>query len=193
MILYGTLSDQTMLEFTEVFPKGYKVYTNSTRTRTIMECKNIDFGHVDWFAMSRSFYNNAKYMSHIIDNIIDINTHDNNLDNRYTLFGKIVCYSSTPSIVHYMFNNGRINDTTFEIYFRILQHVPHRSFCKCCPHKQFNKLTNYLTKVSLDKFKGYYNLEKYYDMIYVMLLIMKAQQRLPTSVVKHLIIPFVYQ
>ena len=105
--------------------------------------------------------------------------------------------------MHYMVNNGCITKQAFKSDCGDASCCRHDNFCKCCPHKHFGKLVKYLTKVSLNKFKGYYNLEKYYDMIYTMLLIMKAQQRLtstgstgkslPNTIIKHLIIPFVYQ
>ena len=181
-----------MLEFTEVFPKDCIIINYPNYVETIMKCKNIDFGHTDWIVLSGILYDDVPCMVHIIDNIIDIDTHDNNRYTRYTFFGKVITYSRIPSVIHYIFNNGHINNKTFEIYFSGLQ-TYHHNFCKCCPHKQFDKLTNYSTKVSLNKFKGYNNLEKYYDMLNIMLLILKAQQRLPTAVIKHLIIPFIYQ
>ena len=182
-----------MLEFTEVFPKGYSM-AKCDNLDIILKCKNIDFGHVCWNSLDDDdFYGNETYMFHIIDNIIDINTHDGRFVYLFPLFNKILRYSESPSIIHYMFNNGCVNDTSFKIYFDGYWNMSHKRFCECCPRKQFNKLTNYLTKVSLSKFKGYYNLEKYYDMLYIMLLIIKVQQKLPSVVIKHLIIPFVYQ
>ena len=116
----------------------------------------------------------------------------------FNFFSKIIAHNYTPSIIHYMFNNGCINNKSFEMHFG--DFGKHIHFCDCCPHKRFDKLTRYLTKVSLNRFKGYYNIEKYHDMMYIMLLIMKAQQKvpyvrstLPSAIIKHLIIPFIYQ
>ena len=180
-----------MLDFTEVFTKGYNM--DKRDYETIIKCRNINFGYTNWIYLDSSFYDEENYMEHIIDNIIDINVDDNADMGQYSLFVKIIHYSRNPLVIHYMFNNGYVNYSCFENYFGKLCYTYHKSYCKCCPHKQFDKLVNYLTKISLNKFKGYYNIEKYYDMMTTMLLILKTQRLLPTAVVKHLIIPFVYQ
>ena len=184
-----------MLEFTEVFTKGYDV--DNEDIGTIMKCKNINFGHVNWTLFAGVFSDNIMCMVHIIDNIIDINVYGDNNIFAYTFFVKIIRFSKYPYVIHYMLNNGHVNNKSFEIYHSFSNdfnlHLRSCNFCDCCPHKQFDKLTNYLTRVSLGKFTGYYNIEKYYDMMYTMLLIMKAQHKLPTTVIKHLIIPFIYQ
>ena len=181
-----------MLEFTEVFPKGCNM-AKCDNLDIILKCKNIDFGHVCWCRLGSDFYDNKPHMFHITNNIIDINTHDNHSESMFPFFSKVVRYSKSISVIHYVFNNGCVNNESFEDYFESHWGFTHKQFCLCCPHKQFDKLTYYLTSVSLSKFKGYYNLEKYYDMLYTMLLILKVQQQLPSVVVKHLIIPFVYQ
>ena len=185
-----------MLEFTEVFPKGHimsKSKWGGACLEMVMNCKNIDFGHVKWLHLDNSFYNEEKYMIHIVDNIIDFSVHDDNYRLSYTFFEKIVNHSRVPHIIHYMFNNGHINQRSFTPHYSRPLHGRYHVFCKCCPHKHFDKLVNHLTNVSLNKFKGYYNLEKYYDMLNIMLLILKAQHKLPITVIKHLIIPFIYQ
>ena len=195
-----------MLEFTKVFTKGQSMKKYRNHIETIMKCKNIDFGHVNWVDCSRQLYNEVECMIHIIDNIIDVNTHDYNHTQSYTFFAKILHYSCNTDIIHYMFNNGCINNESFRRYYEFLSsfnNLYRQAFCQCCPHKHFDKLTRYLTKVSLNKFKGYYNIEKYYDMMTTMLLILKAQQKmihirstlpnLPITIIKHLIIPFIYQ
>ena len=179
-----------MLEFTKVFYKGQIIGIDDVDA--IIMCKNIDFGHVDWLG-GAVFYNDTKCMFHIIDNIVDVNVHDGGDDTMYTFFTKIIQYSIDLHIVHYMLNNSCINDESFELYFDLVAYTQHKQFCRCCPHKQFDKLANYLTKVSFGRFRGYYNIERYYDMLHTMLLIMKAQQKLPITVIKHLIIPFIYQ
>ena len=186
-----------MLEFTKVFPKGHDMKDCWSHKPTIMKCKNIDFGHVDWIDISPKFYDSTSCMVHIIDNIIDVNICDGHHKQAYTFFTKIIRYSNKPHIIHYMFNNGCINKESFTIYFnsRIFDNDDnrHRHFCKCCKYKQFDELTSYLTKVSFNRFKGYYNIEKYYDILKVMLLVIKAQHVIPTTIIKHLIIPFIYQ
>ena len=185
-----------MLEFTDVFPKGYSMSYNTNKLKmgsmkeTVMKCKNIDFGHVSWVLEC----DNIEYMVHIIDNIIDVNVNDNNCEAYYSFFNKIMRFSTTPYIIHYMLNNGYINNKSFNDYYDCLRFTGRPIFCKCCPHKEFDKLTNYLTEVSFNRFKGYYNIEKYYDMAYIVLLILKVQSKnLPSTIIKHLIIPFIYQ
>ena len=187
-----------MLEFTKVFTKGQ--FVDIRDIKTIMRCKNIDYGHVCWWHMCVDFYSNMYCVSHVVDNIIDINVCDSNNRNRYTYFVEILRHTSSSHIVHYMLNNCYINEKSFNDYLRYHSCEDRNYFCECCPHKQFDKLTSYLTKVSLNRFKGYYNIEKYHDMMYIMLLIMKAQQKvpyvrstLPSAIIKHLIIPFIYQ
>ena len=185
-----------MSEFTKVFTKGANMANHYDYSSIIMLCKNIDFSHVRWIHVHSSFYNDVQCMVHIIDNIIDINAHDNNDNRMYTFFTKIMQYSTSSYIMHYMLNNGYVNDDTFSIYskYGYLDNTCNwHGSCKCCPNKRFDKLVNYLTMVSLNRFKGYYNIEKYYDMMITMLLILKAQQRVPSAVIKHLIIPFIYQ
>ena len=81
MTLYDILSNQTMLDFTEVFPKGCNIAKYYNCAETIMQCTNIDFGHVWWIELRNDFYNNEKCMFHIIDNILDVNVRDNNSRN----------------------------------------------------------------------------------------------------------------
>ena len=72
-----------MLEFTQVFSKGQ--FVGYVDAKTIMKCKNIDFGHVDWMG-DVMFYSSTKCMVHIIDNIIDVNVYDNNDSSTFTFF-----------------------------------------------------------------------------------------------------------
>ena len=115
-------------------------------------------------------------------------TEDGSTDSDYTFINKLLIYSSKPSILHYMLNNAYLNKKLFcKACKRSLNKFDHKVLCR------FGSLISYLTRISLKKFKGFYNIEKYYDMIYTMLLIIKVQQRLPVTIIKHLIIPFVYQ
>ena len=186
-----------MLEFTKVFTKGQ--YIDMNNIEMIKKCKNIDYGHTYW-TMHIRFYTDITFVTHVIDNIIDVNAHNDGDKNNNTYFIKILRYASDPRVLHYVFNNGYINEKSFDDYLKCDFYGHLKYFCRCCPRKQFDKLTSYLTKVSLNKFKGYYNIEKYYDIIYTMLLILKTQQKLPhigstlpSAVIKHLIIPFIYQ
>ena len=188
-----------MLEFTKVFIKGQCV--NYYDIETIMNCKNIEFGYVNWdnlFCVSVHY--NIDFMNHITNNIINVNAHDNDNIQSYTFFTRVIRYGQFSNMVHNMLNNGYINDESFEKYHSHDWLAECKIFCKCCPHKKYDKLVNYLTKVSLNKFKGYYNIEKYYDMIHTMLLILKVYPKLshieftlPSTIIKHLIIPFIYR
>ena len=163
-----------------------------------MKCKNIDFGHVYWMNMLYSdvLAKNDKLLAHLVDNIIDVHAHDNN-NVGYCTFMLGILSHKTPSMLQYFFNNRYINDDHFGNE-HILLYI-NRSGVSVSPpmnkymYLQVKQLTNYLTSISLGKFKGYYNVEKYYNMIHTMLLIIKVQKKIPTSIVKHLIIPFIYQ
>ena len=174
-----------MLEFTQVFEEGYEISTKDIPN--ILKCKNIDFGHVLWpDAYYSDFYSDYQLISHIIDNIIGVNVRDNNCVTRTTLLGKI-CYGEIiKSILSYILNNGYLGNLSFEIVNNIFD-IDNDIYT------QSNKLSNYLTIVSFNRFKGYYNLEKYYYITHTMLLVMKAQHVLPRTIIKHLIIPFIYQ
>ena len=175
-----------MLDFRRTFTEGHVMVNNDIPT--IMQCKDIDFGHVDWQKFNnKQVYNNVTPMSHIIDNILDANAHDNNDVGRYTFIGKILSYSNNSLVIEYVYNNIGINMETFKrnsLEFRIVT----TTF-----YKQSNQLVKYLTSVSLGKFPKYYNIVKYYDMIYTMLLVTKIQKIVHNAIIKHLIIPFIYQ
>ena len=162
-----------MFEFTKVFAKGHIM--DHDDVRSIMKCKNIDYGHTSWIIFSGVFANDVVCTTHIIDNIIDVNVYNHNNYHLHTFFVDIMYFNKNPYKTHYMLNNGYINNKSFEELFRWVGRTCEYKFCDCCSHKQFDKLTDYLTKVSLGKFTGYYNIEKYYDVMYTMLLIMKAQ------------------
>ena len=188
------------LEFREAFIKGHQITYNDIPL--ILQCKNIDFGHVSWPSLIRKYYyTNEQLMFHIIDNIMDINMRDENLSHGLTLLCKIYTTNihSSNNVSNYVMNNGYINNLTFTNFRTTYSN----HYIKCCSMVHFESLVNYLTIISFDKFRGYYNIEKYYYMIHTMLLIMKAQQRLsiksqtyhslPNTIIKHLIIPFIYQ
>ena len=186
-----------MLEFKEIFPQGHTM--NTRDIPLIMKCKNVDFGHVDWCNnLPNGIYNNKVLMMHLIDNIIDISVMDGAYISNFTLFDKIMCYSHGSVIRNYVLNHSYINYRAFRRESSMGYDTDYNhTFCKYRP------FVNYLTNVSFGKFKGYYNIEKYYYIVHMMLLIMKAQQKmpyvgstvtsLPPVVIKHLIIPFVYQ
>ena len=201
--LMAHLTNPPILEFREVFVKDCMMLYSDISL--ILQCKNIDFGHVSWpHYMYKQYYDNKQLMFHIIDNILDINTKDHNLEHGLVLLSKICTEDiwSNPNnndIVKYAMNNGCLNNFTFVNFNATHQ----RRISKYHSIVRFGKLVGYLTIISFDRFKGYYNLEKYYYIIHTMLLIMKAQQRLsakgqlnyslPNTVIKHLIIPFIYQ
>ena len=193
-----TITKQTyMLEFKRTFPKDHIIHSRDIPL--IMKCKNIDFGYVNWCSELPCYYYNDKgLMAHLIDNIIDITVKDGASASNFTLFDKVMCYSDRSSIKKYMLNNGYVN---YGICHRVSlwgnSNSVNSTFLK------YMSLINYLTNASFGRFKGYYNIEKYYYIVHIMLLIMKVQQKmacigstlpsLPPVVIKHLIIPCVYQ
>ena len=176
-----------MLEFTEVFQ--YDQHITKSDIPTIMKCKNIDFGHVNWFGglFSAKPTTDYNFMEHLANNIIDINVHDNNTTDFHT-FMTGVADMGNPKLLIYMINNRWLSNRDFCVTPGYKCYIENRPKLQ-----QSKKLVNYLTNVSLGKFEGYRNTEKYYNMIHTMLLIMKVQKKVPTSIVKHLITPFIYQ
>ena len=174
-----------MLEFTEVFNE--EEHISSCDIELVMKCKNIVFDHVKWFRSDIDMYRNVDLVLHLINNVVDINVKDGG--DCYTLFSKILAYSRNPITIHYLLNNKCIQYS----YFRRISLDHGMDLCNCCVDKQFDKLTEYLTVISLNRFVGHYNIEKYYDTLKTMLLVLKVQQELPNALIKHLIIPFIYQ
>ena len=99
---------------------------------------------------------------------------------------RLISLNKVMPRINYILNNGYISSGTF-------------SFITSSPKilapmiNKFRGLVKYLTNISLNRFTKFYNIEKYYDMVATMLLILKAQQRVPSAIIKHLIIPFIYQ
>ena len=183
-----------MLDFKNAFTKGHKI--DSTDIETLMMCKNIDFGYVDWTNLdSRAHYNNANLMLHIIDNILDITANDNRVEGYLSFVILLLYYNGSIWIINRLFDNGGV---TYDIFDSIYTNCYDKCEYKQCVihlhvHQKHIQLLKYLTSVSLNKFTKYYNLVKYYDMIHTMLLIIRVQKRVPNIIIKHLIIPFVYQ
>ena len=177
-----------MLQFKEVFYKGQWLCIEDMPT--VMLCENIDFGHTSW-PYSAHMYNDTKLMIHIINNIIDMNTHDNYSLYSYTLFNKIMTYSTTPSIIQYLLNNHCITTKLFTSPNFLVTDIASTYSRKL--YKQSHKLVNHLTIISFGNSTGYYNIEKYHYILHIMLLVTKAQKIIPSAVIKHLIIPFIYQ
>ena len=185
-----------MLEFTEVFTLGqcvdrYSIYT-------IIKCKNIDFSHVAWIF---DIFDDEQAIYHITDNIIDINAAEYDIPGypSYTLLEYIIRNTTSCNItvgnrqaLYYLLNNGCINNDTFTFYNDDKYNDDEYNDGHLTLSK-YKYLVKYLTDTSLGKFKGYYNIKRYYDMVTTMLLILKAQQWLPSTIIKYLIIPFIYQ
>ena len=131
---------------------------------TLMQCINIKYSHTEW---TYDIYRNIKIVQHVVDNIVDINDIEYGYINKNTIS-----------------NINNINICCGPLL---------QSSMVTPKTRTVGKFVDYLTDVSLDKFTGFYNVEKYHYMINTMLLIIKKQQRLPPAIVKHLIIPFIYQ
>ena len=133
--------------------------------------------------------NNTEFMIHLVDNIIDVTVHDNN-NNEYKSFIANVVYFSDMKILKCVINNRCINKATLIIKEDLWYNV---EYDKTLLLNKLLQLINYLDDVSLNRFIGYYNLEKYYHVIPMMLLVIKVQTVLPKCIIKYLIIPFIYR
>ena len=180
-----------MLNFETVFTKGYSITDDDIPT--LMQCTNIKYSHTNW---TYGIFRDIKVVQHVVDNIVDVNDPEYGSD-MCTLLYNILCLNyinctRDHSNVKYILNNGYINKDTISrinnCSGRLLQ-----SSIISSNISTVGKLIDYLTDVSLDKFTRFNNVEKYYYMIHTMLLIMKKQHLVPPRIVKHLIIPFVYQ
>ena len=184
-----------MLEFKEVFPRGTVISTKNEND--ILNCKNIDFNHCEW---TYNVLSNYTVLCHIVDNIVNINANEYILNklshvphishiSRTLLrnITEIVTRDNTNiKLINYILNNGHVTSDTLDV----------RNICGYQTEIMLRKYANlviYLTKVSLSKFTGFYNIEKYYYMINTMLLILNTQKVLPKNIVKHVIVPFIYQ
>lgn len=187
-----------MLEFKQAFQQNH--FITNKDIPLIMQCKNIDFGHCKWpqclsthnrpgpLYVTVPLYTTVDLMEHVIDNILNINTYNNNNSNRDTLFC-ILCVYSTNSIIEYAINNGYLNNTSFDdVCNNYIWYYNDNDLLY-----KFDIFVKYLTNVSFNKFPGYYNLEKYYYITHMLLLITKSQKILPSTIIKHIIIPLIYQ
>ena len=175
-------------EFKETFPQGHKL--SITDIPTVMKCKNIDYGHISWNGNIGNFYSNVivtntDLLTHLTNNIIDVHINGDNNPSYFSFISGVSMYSGETTL-KYVVNNRCINNEFFErtcyVYFS------DDPYCD-----KLKELIRYLTSVSLNKFAGFYNIKEYYNMMYTMLLVIKVQKILPKSIIKHLIIPFVYQ
>ena len=176
-------------EFKEAFPQGHNLTINDIST--VMKCKNIDFGHVNWHRYMPDFFSkvvmyDTNLLTHLTHNIIDVHVNGDNKRSYYSFIGGVYVFCDTTAF-EYVINNRYINNEFFDKMNSGTRIIYDNRY------KKLKELMYYLTDVSLNKFPGFYNIEKYYDMIYIMLLVTRVQTILPKSIVKHLIIPFVYQ
>lgn len=197
------------LEFIEVFRRGH-VLDNDDDIQLLLKCRNIHFDHNVWsYHIIRKKY----VIKYIVDNIVDINMIEYAYSNTTLLSNLIKAgnLSNTAESIRYVLNNGHIGNNTFDCArYRTCAHFLDKYKC----------LVEYLTKVSLDRFTRFYNVEKYYDIGTILLLIMKVYQKiprevalkslpqeialksslnnghsqwLPSNIIKHLVLPFVYK
>ena len=191
-------------EFTQIYQKGYMITLNDVDT--IMKCKNIDFGHVTW---PSSFFNDTDVICHIVDNIVDVNVveHTSKICYSYTLLQNIYNYvRDNQSIIYnwdmigiyYLLNNGHVNEDTF-VFMDNYGYIYETNNPLTKILNQYKCFVEYLVNLSMNKFTRFYNVEKYYDTCVIVLLVIKRYQKLgtnkwlPTSIIKHLILPFIYQ
>ena len=173
-----------MLEFTKVFIRGDLL--DVQHINDVRACKNIDFNHVRW---SFNIVRDYSTICHIVDNILDINAFEWK-SNSFTLLHIIICafksLKQRDASIKYIMNNGYINVNTLDVADRY-------AYVTRIRLGEYRNLVIHLTKISLGKFTGFYNVEKYYDTMIVMLLILKVHKVLPKNIVRHVIIPFIYQ
>lgn len=176
-----------MLDFRNVFSATHQITSNDIPI--IMKCKNIDFGHVNWQLIStREYLGDTQLMFHLIDNVLDVDIRDNYCVNYFTLFVKIAYYTNNHLIVEYMSNNGGVTNFSYTLLNKSANVIANYKW-----YTKYEQLVKYLTDVSLNKFTKYYNIVKYYDICYLMLLITRVQKKVPKIVIRHLIVPFIYQ
>ena len=178
-----------MLQFKEAFSKGQHINVNDIPT--ILQCENIDFGHVIWniSSMYSHILNvNNDFMVHLVNNIIDISVHGNNDNRLYHSFISGIISNGNTKLLGYVINNRCINSQV--LIDKTICYGSHerRSFIR-----NLLGVSTYLNNISSNKFTGYYNLEKYHYMIHIMLLVTRVQTVLPRCIIKHLIIPFIYR
>ena len=177
------------LEFTETFNKGQQITEDDIPT--IMQCKNIDYDHVNWNI--RRMYKqvlteNTQFMMHLVHNVIDINSCYVNGCSHYSFICNIIIHSD-DAILKYVINNRGFNK-------KLLSEIKSRCMVSMNQYLMFDKLlklSKYLNKKAVHKFPGYYNLERYYNMMHTMLLVMKVQTIFPKCVIERIIIPFIYR
>ena len=191
----GTITDKPMLDFKDAFTKGHNITFKDIST--LMICKNIDFSHTNWMCIATSqYYNDVNLMTHLIDNMLDIYAVDSDKSSDYPFIIILLYYNNdTICLIDTLFNNAGV---TYDFFDKIKSTrctfgVYHECVNALRGHQKHIQLLKYLTDISLNKFAKYYNLVKYYDMTYTMLLIIKVQKKVPNTIIKHLIIPFVYQ
>ena len=175
-----------------------------------MQCRNIDFGHTMWeiYSLCNRLKDDTHLLAHLTNNIIDISTECGNNVHYHSFISSIIYYCDN-SMLHYVIDNRCIdNKFLTKMYTKTKSYVGYEPRF----YSKLLKLSMYLNSTSLYKYPGYYNLEKYRYMIHTMLLIINVQQvlphpelalkslpqrvalkSLPKCIIKHLIIPFVYQ
>lgn len=217
IIPFGQQQMNKLKEFREIFHKGCTIDTQDDRL--IMMCKNIDFGHVDWPFYITSFFGNKELMYHIVDNIVDINAQSyphSHTTPGATLLNKIMfriiaggcnnnCDCGCIIIIAYIINNGYIDNDTLKppLWATKLHSDTHLDVTirlneRMVTIGQLSDFVNHLTTTSLKKFTRFYNVEKYYYIAKLLLLITKVQSKfslkwLPPNILKHIILPLVYQ
>lgn len=177
------------LKFKETFPQRHRL--TITDIPTVMKCKNIDFGHVNWNSYIMGFFSHViikdiHLLKHLTNNIIDVHVRGHNNKSYYSFINGVgVCGNETA--FKYVINNRSIDNEFFDKISDDIRVISSDY------RNKLKELVRYLTDTSLNKFAGFYNTDEFYNMIYIMMLVTRVQKSLPKSIIKHLIIPFVYQ
>ena len=94
------------LEFTETFKKGQMITSNDIPL--ILQCKNIDYGHVIWnidYMYHRAFSHYNEFTMHLVNNIIDINSHPYHDRTKYCSYISGITQFGEMKVVEYIINN----------------------------------------------------------------------------------------
>ena len=102
------------LKFKETFPQRHRL--TITDIPTVMKCKNIDFGHINWNIDIAGFYSNvivdtAGLLTHLTNNIIDVHADS---DNPYLSFIGGICAYRNETALKYVINNRCIDNKFFD-------------------------------------------------------------------------------
>lgn len=156
-------------------------YNEDWFVKNITKYSNIDFCLVTWPNAGNKMYSNKKIITHICENIIDVNVKEKDLNNNgCTLFQKIWTCNVNKQIVHKIINIGA-DITNFDImsYYYKSSKLYNKIL-------QIQQLQLYLKKIN--PHYVYKNTSLNLELIVLLLWILKYQKMMPNVVFKNKII-----